>query len=548
MSIDYQRKKNTNTKFGGTDSIEMPKGTTAERSGVEVGQLRYNTSTGFAEVYGSQGWGVFGAPPPTISSVSPTSYNGEGGTTITVNGSNFSSGLTISFVTAQGSEFPAGTSTFVNSSQATATTPQDFTVSNGPLDVKLTQSSGIATLNDGLSTGGAPVWSTAAGSLGTVNSGTTSSLSVSATDPDAGATITYSLTSGSLPGGISLNTSNGSLTGTFGSVSSSTTSSFTITATDNAGNATSRAFTITVSPAFMSASGGNTVSTDGDYRVHIFNTAGTFTVNQIGGNATFGNRVRYVLVAGGGGGGGFGSQSGPWPGDGNFGSGGGGGAGGYLTSGDQTSGYNMTVTAQAYPVSVGGGGSGGVGSAPGSNGGNSAFNGITAIGGGGGGRQDRRGFDGGSGGGSGTDGEGRDSNAVGTPGQGNAGGRGAPSQDGMGGGGGGAGGGGQTGLGGGGGGGVGGSGLASDITGTSVFRGGGGGGARYPGGPNPNTAPPSSAGGGSGSTGPNGNGNPGTSNTGGGGGAANDQDPRDNPEWGGGAGGSGVVIVKYKFQ
>jgi len=542
MAIDYERKKNTNTKFGGTDSIEMPKGTTAERSGTEVGQLRYNTSTGFAEVYGSQGWGVFGAPPPTISGVSPSSYNGESGTLITINGSNFSSGLTISFITAQGTEIPAAVSTFVNSSQATATTPQDFTVSQGPLDIKLTQTSGIATLNDGLSTGSGPSWSTAAGSLGTVNSGAVSSLSVTATDPDAGATIAYSLQSGSLPGGISINTGTGALAGTFGSVSSDTTFSFTIRATDNAGNTSDRSFSIIVRSAFLAASGGNTISTDGNFRYHIFNSGGTFTVNGVGGDATYGNKVRYLIVAGGGGGGGFGSTD-------NFGSGGGGGAGGYLSSGsdDSAGAYNVTVSATSYPISVGGGGSGGVGTGQGSNGGTSSAFGFTATGGGGGGRQDLNGNNGGSGGGGGTDGAGRDSVSAGTPGQGNPGGRGAPSQSGMGGGGGGAGGTGSTGnadkTGG-----AGGPGASSNITGSSVVRAGGGGGASYPGGPHPNTAPSNGGGGGTGNLSPEGNGTPGTANTGGGGGAANDQDPRNSPEFAGGSGGSGVVIVRYRYQ
>ena len=63
---------------------------------------------------------------------------------------------------------------------------------------------------------------------------------------------------------------------------------------------------------FMAASGG-TVTTSGDYKIHVFTSSGTFTVTTAG-NAAGSNSAEYLIVAGGGGGG----QSG------------GGGAGGYL--------------------------------------------------------------------------------------------------------------------------------------------------------------------------------------------------------------------------
>jgi hypothetical protein len=52
---------------------------------------------------------------------------------------------------------------------------------------------------------------------------------------------------------------------------------------------------------FMLATGG-TITTDGDYKVHTFNSSGTFTPT-VGSNATYGAKVWYVMVAGGGGGG-----------------------------------------------------------------------------------------------------------------------------------------------------------------------------------------------------------------------------------------------------
>lgn len=268
------------------------------------------------------------------------------------------------------------------------------------------------------------------------------------------------------------------------------------------------------SASFIVATGG-TITTDGDYKVHTFNASGTFQVTSGSGN------VQYLVVAGGGGG----SQLG------------GGGAGGYLTNGA----YDYAVSVNSYTVTVGAGGGGGSGSSQGGDGGNSVFATITATGGGGGGavsNTNRHGRNGGSGGGSGTESGGV--YAPGTPGtgivgQGKNGGSAGATGGNAGGGGGGA-----NAVGGNGNGGApptggnGGSGLASSITGSSVTRAGGGGGGgasvRGTGG---------AGGGGQGNQGGSA-GSAGTANTGGGGGGG---------YWSTGfAGGSGVVIVRYKFQ
>lgn len=539
---DYDKSKNKDTRFGGTSGIQVPVGTTAERLD-QTGRVRYNSTTGQAEVYSSLGWGSFGTPPPDVQGNAPNTYNGEAGTNITVSGSNFTGEAQVFFITNAGDEYAAGSVTFNSASELIATTPRDFTVADAPLDIKVVQNSGSSTLVDILNTGAGPVWQTGA-NLGTFNGNTSSNITLVATDADPGATVSYTLLSGTIPAGTTLN-SNGTITGTFTNPSTSTGYTFSVTATDNAGNTVDRTFNTTIVPAFMAASGGNSVTTDGDYRIHRFNAPGTFTVNTVGADATYGDKIRYLVVAGGGGGGGFASNGPGFPGDGNFGSAGGGGAGGMLDNG----GYNTTISGTSYPVQVGGGGSGGVGAQDGSPGSPSFISNIaTATAGGGGGRQDRRGQPGGSGGGSGTDGEGFNTFAPGTPGQGNRGGMGANTQNGYSGGGGGAGGQGfdtrnaNT---------VGyaGPGLASDITGSSVVYAGGGGGSRYPGGPHvPSTAPQNGGGGGRGSNVNTGNGVPGTANTGGGGGGSNDQDPRDNPQPFGGTGGSGVVIIRYKYQ
>ena len=102
--------------------------------------------------------------------------------------------------------------------------------------------SGAVTLDD------APNWSTSAGSLGTVfEDEAITTITVAATDPENG-TISYSVTSGALPTGLSLGSANGQITGTpnvnDAYSASGTTHNFTITASDGTGNTTPRAFSI----------------------------------------------------------------------------------------------------------------------------------------------------------------------------------------------------------------------------------------------------------------------------------------------------------------
>ena len=314
-------------------------------------------------------------------------------------------------------------------------------------------------------------------------------------------------------------------------------------------------------PTYISASGG-TETTSGDYKIHTFTSTGTFTVSSVGNSKGGGAGVSYMVVADGGGGSGDGS--------------GGGGAGGYRegkNSGDPYSASplnaptGLTVTAQAYPITIGAGGPAPY-SCRGASGGNSIFATITSAGGGGAGHppgpspSDKNGAAGGSGGGAGPSGYPSGGGAGNTPPvsppQGNAGVGGSPypSCRGVAGGGGGAGGAapavsntldGSAGIGG--------VGTTSSITGSPVGRAGGGGGSLgasfepVPGRPN-NGNGGGPFGGGIGGTSsvpaPAGGSGPipgtnATANTGGGGGAgAGNQ--------GGKSGGSGVVVIRYKYQ
>ena len=315
-----------------------------------------------------------------------------------------------------------------------------------------------------------------------------------------------------------------------------------------------------VGEAFISASGG-TISCSGDYKIHTFTGPGTFTVNTLA-SCSANNKVDYLVVAGGG------SSTGA--------AGSGAGAGGFRMSNDTcmpapltsplANPTGITVSAEAYPITIGAGGT-----RPEPNatcapaGSNSLFSTITSAGGAGGAGQGTTGQDGGSGGGGG--GEKPSSPAPGgsgntppvSPPQGNNGGGGGVSPTGRGaGGGGGAGAVGETVSAPGGDGGVGsyavGTGFAGcngttgPVTNARYFAGGGGGGYEANSGHNGEGG---DGGGGDAGPGPGtspGDGQAGATNTGGGGGGGSRGAPGTNSGQKGGNGGSGIVILRYKYQ
>ena len=332
---------------------------------------------------------------------------------------------------------------------------------------------------------------------------------------------------------------------------------------------------------FIQATGG-TITTCGNFKIHTFTGPGTFTVCSVG-NPTGSTAVDYLVVAGGGGGAG--------------GVGGGGGAGGFrlansvgcipaptmspLVAPNSPNPAAIPVTATAFPIAVGGGGAGAPAGSPefsgteGCNGAVSTFSTITSTGGGGGARRgsgQNAGSGGSGGGGAGevaTCGPQRQGGAGNTPpvspSQGNNGGIGgiSPSYRASGGGGGAA----AVGTGAcgtqtAGPGGIGtfvsplmagSNGTTGPVPSVRYFAGGGGGGTES----SPSLGLGSNGaggagGGGSGGPGPTaiGSGVSGTVNSGGGGGGASRYNcPSGRPSTRtGGTGGSGIVIIRYKFQ
>ena len=187
-----------------------------------------------------------------------TSFTGEiretASTTLTVTGNNFNLNSEVIIEGAAVSGTPRTLSTtYVSPTQLTANTNAtavnyvsgasfDLTVQNAPGNTDTLSAAGVVD--------GAPVWTTAAGSLGTFTDATRTSISITVVATDAD-TVTYGLVSDpdglfdGTTGNLSLNTSNGNITGSANAVGSNTTRNFTISASAD-GQSIDRAFSITI--------------------------------------------------------------------------------------------------------------------------------------------------------------------------------------------------------------------------------------------------------------------------------------------------------------
>ena len=251
------------------------------------------------------------ASTPKITSLtypsSATAANPVGGETLTITGSGFSAGATVYVDTTSCS------TTYVSATSVTFTAPAK-TAGEYHLYVYNTDGT-FAMKPSGYTSSSVPTWVTASGALTGAYQNAPYSTSGSAT----GDSIVYNVTTGSLPTGLSLNSSTGAITGTPTVVATST---FSITATDAQNQGVARSFSIAVV---------NAVSVD------------------------------YLVVAGGGGGG--------------LQYGGGGGAGGLLAN-------SVTIDpGVTYSITVGAGGNANVSGSNSSISG-SGFTTVTSIGGG----------------------------------------------------------------------------------------------------------------------------------------------------------------------
>jgi hypothetical protein len=239
----------TNIVDGGTEGTKVASGTTAQR-GSTAGQIRYNSDNNALEVRNNSEF-IAVESAVGLTSISPLgitpSENVGGGNDITLTGNGFKSGATVKFIGNDGTEFNATSVAFTNSTTLVATAPE-LTESKEPFDVKVINPSGnSAQLDNQIQINTSPVWSTASGTLATINDTATGThATVTATDADGGDTITYSESTSVLSGaGLTLNSSTGAISGDPTNVSANTTYTFGINASDGT-DTVNRSFNIIV--------------------------------------------------------------------------------------------------------------------------------------------------------------------------------------------------------------------------------------------------------------------------------------------------------------
>ena len=167
-----------------------------------------------------------------------TAADPAGGQTVTITGTGFVAG---------GSVYIDGTvvgvTTVISGYILTFVTPAKTA---GTYELKIVNpDGGLAISATNIQYSGTPVWSTPSGSLGELYELSSINYSLSATSDS---NVSYTVTSGTLVAGGSLNSSSGAITGNTTAQSGSTTYNFTVDAIDQELQNTSRNFSVTVNP------------------------------------------------------------------------------------------------------------------------------------------------------------------------------------------------------------------------------------------------------------------------------------------------------------
>ena len=187
---------------------------------------------------------------PTITSISPDTIDNNA-SNVVITGTNFVITPNVEIIASTGAITYPNSITRDSATQLTinVTLPDDgtyFIRVENPDGLAVRSSTALLTVSD------APTWSTPAGSLGSVASGSTVSLSVAGTSDS---TVAYSETTAVLTSdadtpnstmNLSLNSSTGAITGTAPEPTAEKVYNFTLRLTDAESQTTDRAFSITV--------------------------------------------------------------------------------------------------------------------------------------------------------------------------------------------------------------------------------------------------------------------------------------------------------------
>jgi len=189
---------------------------------------------------------------PTISGISPSVITNSA-TNVTISGTGFVTVPNVEFMSTSGAIVTANSVSFTNATTivANATLTVDgtyFVRVENPDGLAVRSSSAILSVSD------TPTWTTSSGSLGSNSAGTSVNYTLQASGDS---TLTFSIASGSLPGGTSLNSSTGVISGTESGTTSETTFSFTARVTDAEGQTADLSLSITITVGINNSGGFN---------------------------------------------------------------------------------------------------------------------------------------------------------------------------------------------------------------------------------------------------------------------------------------------------
>jgi len=243
----------------GSAVLDATSGTLSLPSTVNIGNSAITESSGTITLPANTSIGGATVATPRISSIDypgdDTAADPAGGQTLGIVGSGFQNAAAVILDGAT-----MGAVTFVSSTRLEITAPAKSTGSYTLYVINSDGGTGIFV--PGVQYSGVPTWSSpAAGSLGAVYETANVSQTFVANSDSA---VSYSLFSGTLPPGTTLNANTGVLSGTANlTAGSSVTYSFTVSAVDAEQQNTERAFSLTVdadSVTWASPTDGDTVS------------------------------------------------------------------------------------------------------------------------------------------------------------------------------------------------------------------------------------------------------------------------------------------------
>jgi hypothetical protein len=216
-----------------------------------------------------------------VSSVVTSSLPNLDDTTV-VNGGNFAGDVEVSFIDQSSAETAAKTVVRSSSTQLLVTRPDSFSPDDSPFTLKVVNpgipvpaGSNAHLLSNSVTGGTNPAWTTGTNVPFTLGAATNYTLL--ATDTEA-TDIDYSIISGTLPAGLTLDGETGVISGTFsGSASEGDVTPVTIRAIDTGGNFLDKAFNFTanVAPTWTTGAGNiNDAGADSPYSVQLVASTG----------------------------------------------------------------------------------------------------------------------------------------------------------------------------------------------------------------------------------------------------------------------------------